>query len=140
MQAERRRSNYLFAFNTDLTIDLSGLNHVPLIGQALPAGQNLDLAFEVVAHSDGFDAHGAFRNLLPKGSPTIPEQLAGTFQILTTVHFGDFTKQIDLNIGATDLSPTVRHRNRKHWPPLRRPPKRTPITCGRPTYRSILGR
>ncbi|MBV8907234.1 MAG: hypothetical protein JOZ22_26625 [Acidobacteriia bacterium] len=99
----KKKSHLLFAFDTDLTIDLSGLQHVPLIGQALPPGQNLDLAFEVVACSDGFNANGGFRSLLPNDSPKIPEQLADKFELLTTVRFGDFTKQFDLDIGATDV-------------------------------------
>jgi hypothetical protein len=93
---------FLFAIDTDLSLDLSGLANLPLIGQAV-AGEKLEAAFEVLVYSEQFDP-APIRSLLPAGAPQIPnDQLSGKFQFLTTLKFGDFTTQLVLG-PANDLA------------------------------------
>ena len=98
------KSKYLFAIDTDFSINLSGLANVPLVGKALPAAQALDVAFEgLFSSTDKIEVKegSPFRKLLPAGSPFIPEKLDSNPALLTTVHLGDVTVQVPL--GVTEL-------------------------------------
>ncbi len=93
---------FLFAIDTDFSLNLSGLANLPLIGQAV-AGEALEAAFEVLVHSEQFDP-APIRSLLPSNAPHIPDQLPGRFQLLTSIKVGDFTAQIDLGVQTADLT------------------------------------
>ncbi len=93
---------FLFAIDTDFSLDLSSLANVPLIGQAV-AGEKLEADFEVLVYSEQFNPE-AIRSLLPQGAPHIPDELGGKFQLLTTITFGDFTARLDLGVEPSHLT------------------------------------
>ncbi len=99
------RGQFLFTMDMDVGIDLSGLGDLPLIGKALPVDQALKLSFQPIVSTKPKPAAAgqpaltathklsaadldAIRALLPEGGLTLPNQVQGGFELLTTLNLG----------------------------------------------------
>lgn len=96
-------SKYLLGVEVDFGIDLSGLGKLPIIGQQFAGQGALKLGFQPLLTSFApTDDLSKIKNLLPPGSPTIPDNLNPGFSLATTITFGEFSKVINLGMSPAD--------------------------------------
>jgi hypothetical protein len=100
-----KSEKYLFGLDIEGGLDLSSINlpNLPLISQALPAGQTLKLALQVLAAgTKGFSADevGDINRLNGKGI-SLPEQDVKGVQLAALLRVGQENKPLSLPIGLS---------------------------------------
>ncbi len=95
----------LFAMDTDIGLDLSGLGNLPLVGAAFAHSDTLKIAFTPIFSSGEFetDQISTLKSLLPPGAPQLPDTGVNGFSLVTSIQLGDKRLSLPLGMSGDDV-------------------------------------